>query len=202
MKLLYSPNSPYARKCLVVAHELGLRDRIELVPANPHPVNRDPSVVEHNPLGKVPTLITDGGFVLYDSRVVVTYLNDLGEGDIVPDSGAERWEALVSEARADGLVDAALLVRYETNARPEPMRWTEWITGQLDKVACALADIESRSHDFGDRVDIGTIATACALGYLDLRFAQLNWREGHPNSAAWFEWFGGRESMVETRPPG
>jgi glutathione S-transferase len=138
--------------------------------------------------------------VLYDSRVIVEYLNDLAEGDIIPSEGAERWEALVAQARADGVLDAALLVRYEMVARPEALRWTDWITGQLDKVACGLADIEARAHSFGNHVDIGTIATACALGYLDLRFPQLNWRDGHANAAAWFEWFGGLESMVATRP--
>jgi glutathione S-transferase len=199
MKLYYSSTSPYVRKCLVVAHELGLFDRIEQIAATVHPIDRNADVVKLNPLGKLPTFVTDGGTVLYDSRVIVEYLNDLGEGDIIPSEGAERWEALVSQARADGVLDAALLVRYEMNARPEALRWTDWITGQLDKVACGLADIEARAHDFGDRVDIGTIATGCALGYLDLRFPQLNWRDGHANTAAWFEWFGGLESMVATR---
>jgi glutathione S-transferase len=201
VKLHYSATSPFVRKCLVVAHELGLRDRLELVPANAHPVTRDRSLVAVNPLGQVPTLATDEGAILYDSRVICEYLNELGGGAIVPADGEARWSALRDQSLADGITDAALLVRYETTARPEPLRWAEWIAGQLDKIACGLVDLEARASGFGERVDIGTIAFGCALGYLDFRFASLDWRDRHPNAAAWFEWFGGRESMATTRPP-
>jgi len=199
MKLYYSAASPFVRKCLVVAHELGLRDRIETIPANAHPVTRDPALLGVNPLGQVPTLVLDDGSTLYDSRVICDYLNTLAGGEIIP-GGDARYAALREEALADGVTDAALLTRYETFARPEPLRWAEWIAGQLDKVACGLASLEPRASDFGDRVDIGTIAWACSLGYLDFRFASLAWRDRHPNAAAWFEWFGGRESMATTRP--
>lgn len=201
MKLHYTATSPFVRKCLVVAHELGLRDRVEIVPATPHPVTRDRALVALNPLSQVPTLVTDEGLVLYDSRVICEYLNELGDGTIVPDDAEARWRALRDQSLADGMTDAALLVRYETTARPEALRWADWIAGQLDKIACGLVEIERRASDFGERVDIGTIAFACGLGYLDFRFASLNWRDRHPNAAAWFEWFGGRESMATTRPP-
>lgn len=201
MKLHHTATSPFVRKCLVVAHELGLRERIEIVPANPHPVSRDRALIALNPLGQVPTLVTDDGAVLYDSRVICDYLNELGGGAILPGEGDARWSALRDQALADGVTNAALLVRYETTARPEAQRWADWIAGQLDKIACGLVEIEGRASDFGERVDIGTIAFGCALGYLDFRFASLNWRDRHPNAAAWFEWFGGRESMVTTRPP-
>ena len=201
MKLYYSPPSPFVRKVRVVAHELGLKDRIELVTANAHPVDRDRALVAVNPLGKVPTLVTDDGAILFDSRVVCEYLNTLAGGEIIPSDPDARWNALVVQALGDGIMDAAVLTRYETFARPEPLRWTEWIAGQLDKVACGLADLEGRAGDFGERVDVGTIACACALGYLDLRFSTLEWRDRHPNAAAWFAWFGGRESMMFTRPP-
>jgi len=199
MKLYYSAASPFVRKCLVVAHELGLRDRLEIIPANAHPVTRDPALLGVNPLGQVPTLVLDDGSTLYDSRVICDYLNTLAGGEIIP-GGDARYAALREEALADGVTDAALLTRYETFARPEALRWAEWIAGQLDKVACGLASLEPRASDFGDRVDIGTIAWACSLGYLDFRFASLAWRDRHPNAAAWFEWFGGRESMTTTRP--
>jgi glutathione S-transferase len=201
MKLHYSATSPFVRKCLVVAHELGLRDRLELAPANAHPVTRDRSLIAVNPLGQVPTLVTDDGAILYDSRVICEYLNELGGGVIVPADGEARWSALRDQSLADGVTDAALLVRYETTARPEPLRWAEWIAGQLDKIACGLVDLEARASGFGERVDIGTISFGCALGYLDFRFASLDWRDRHPNAAAWFAWFGGRESMATTRPP-
>ena len=201
MKIFYSVASPFARKCVVAAHELGLRDRLELLPANAHPVNRDRTIVAHNPLGKVPTLITDEGGVLYDSRVICEYLNDLCGGALLPLRGPARWRVLVDQSLADGICDAAILARYETALRPEALRWNDWTSGQLDKVASGLADLEARAAGFGDRVDLGTIGVGCALGYLDLRFASLAWRTAHPSAAAWFERFGARESMVATRPP-
>ncbi len=200
MKLYYAPASPFVRKCLVVAAELGLRDRIELVTAAAHPVNRDKNVVAHNPLGKIPTLITDDGSVLYDSRVICEYLNILGDGNLVPRAGEARWTVLSAQALADGVMDAAVLTRYETFARPEAFRWQDWITGQLEKVTSGLDALESRAADFGDRVNLGTIAFGCMLGYLDFRFASFGWRDGRPKASAWFEWFGARDSMVATRP--
>jgi len=93
-----------------------------------------------------------------------------------------------------------VLARYETFARPEPLRWKEWVGGQLEKVNSGLDVIEARATHFGDRVDLGTIAFGCALGYLDFRFASLGWRDARPDAAAWFERFGARDSMVATRP--
>jgi len=200
LKIYYAAASPFVRKCLVCAHELGLYERIELLPANAHPVNRDRAIVALNPLGKIPTLITDDGTVLYDSRVIFEYLNDLGNGALIPAAGPARWSVLVEQSLADGMLDAALLARYENIVRPEALRWSDWIAGQLDKITVGLAAIEARALQFGDRVDLGTIAFACTLGYLDFRFPTLPWRDQHPNAAAWYEWFSGRDSMVATRP--
>jgi glutathione S-transferase len=201
MQLFYSPVSPFVRKCLVAAHELGLRERIELLPAAAHPIDRDRSIVARNPLGKVPTLVTDDGAVLYDSRVICEYLNAMAGGSLIPNSGPARWSVLCAQALADGIMDAAVLARYESALRPEPLRWGDWLAGQLDKVTSALAELESRAGAFGDRVDLGTIAFGCALGYLDFRFGHLAWRNRHPNAAAWFARFDGRASMAATRPP-
>ncbi len=195
MKLYFSPTSPYVRKCLVVAHELGLVGRIELLAGNAHPVNRDPTIVAANPLGKVPTLICDDGRVLYDSRVICEYLDDLGGGALFPRSGAARWQALTLQALADGMLDAALLARYEDVARPEALRWAEWRAGQLDKVATSMVALDAAPASFEARVDIGTLALACALGYLDLRFAELSWREHYPAVARWHAQFSQRASM-------
>ena len=200
MKLFHSAQSPYVRKCMVVAHELGLHERIELLPAAAHPVNRDRTIVAHNPLGKVPTLITDDGTALYDSRVICEFLNAIGNGSLIPQAGSARWSALVDQSLADGIMDAAVLARYETVLRPEPLRWNDWLNGQLNKVTSGVAEIEKRAAGFGDRVDLGTIAVGCALGYLDFRYASLAWRNKHPNASAWYERFGARASMVATRP--
>ena len=200
MKIFFAPASPFVRKCLVAAAELGLRERIELVSAAAHPVNRDKNVVAHNPLGKIPTLLADDGSVLYDSRVICEYLNALGDGHLLPREGNARWSVLTEQSLADGICDAAVLTRYETFARPEPLRWNEWIAGQLEKVTSGLDLIEERADGFADRVDLGTIAFGCALGYLDFRFASLAWRDNRPHAAAWFERFGERPSMIDTRP--
>ena len=159
------------------------------------------TIVAVNPLGKVPTLITDDGTVLYDSRVICEYLNALGDGQLIPRDAPAHWNALVEQSLADGIMDAAVLTRYETAVRPEERRWNDWTAGQLDKVTCGLAEIERRADRFGDRIDVGTIAIGCAFGYLDYRFASLAWRDDIPSSAAWLERFGARESMVATRPP-
>jgi glutathione S-transferase len=200
MKILYSATSPFVRKCLVSAHELGLRKRLELVPVSPHPVKRDPAVVAVNPLGKVPALITDEGAVIFDSRVICEYLNSLGDGHLIPASGAARWRVLADQTLADGVLDAAVLTRYETSARPENLRWDAWIGGQLEKVSSGLADLERRAADLAGRIDVGTIAIGCALGYLDLRYASMAWRDRHPATAAWYAELEKRESMATTRP--
>jgi len=190
------------RKCMVVAHELGLADRLTLLPAAAHPVNRDRQLVASNPLGKVPTLLTDEGAALYDSRVICEYLDHVGGNRLFPAAGPARWRALAEQALGDGILDAALLVRYEANARPEPLRWADWTAGQMDKIACGLRTLEAGASGFGDRVDIGTITLACVLGYLDFRFAHLAWRNDHPQAAAWFERFGARPSLQATLPRG
>ncbi|HUH93211.1 MAG TPA: glutathione S-transferase N-terminal domain-containing protein [Casimicrobiaceae bacterium] len=202
MKLFYSPNSPYARKCLVAAYELGLRERIETVAANAMPTKRDPAIAANNPLSKVPTLIADDGTVLYDSPVIAEYLDSLGGGRLIPRDGPARWNVLVEQALADGVLDAALLARYETALRPEPLRWSDWTSGQLEKVVGGLDEFERRAAHFADRVDLGTIAFACALGYIDFRWSSLDWRKSRPAAAAWYERFAARDSMVKTRPPG
>jgi glutathione S-transferase len=201
MKLFYSATSPFVRKCLVSAQELGLRSKIDLVPSSPHPVDRDRNVIASNPLGKIPTLIGDDGAVLYDSRVICDYLNTLGDGRLVPPHGPSRWGVYRDQALADGMMEAAVLVRYETFARPEPLRWKAWIDGQLEKVTSGLQDLENRAGSLVQRIDLGTIAVGCALGYLDLRFASLAWRDTRPQLAAWMARFSERESMIATRPP-
>ena len=150
----------------------------------------------------MPTLITDDGTVLYDSRVICEYLNELGDGRLLPRDGPARWRVLVEQSLADGIMRRRACWRAtRRRCGPEALRWDDWTDGQLDKVACGLAELEARAADFGDRVDLGTIAFGCALGYLDFRFASLAWRDAHPSAAAWFERFGGRDSMVATRPP-
>jgi glutathione S-transferase len=166
MQLFYSQTSPFVRKCLVAAHALALAQRLELKAAAAHPVTRDRAVVERNPLGKIPTLVTDAGAVFFDSRVICEYLNGLGDGHLLPAAGEARFAILTDQALADGLMDAAVLARYESAVRPEHLCWPEWVGGQMEKVTSALSDFERRAAALGGRVDLGTIALGCV--HLDI----------------------------------
>ena len=194
MKLFFSATSPYVRKCMAVAHESGLVGRIQLLDCKAHPINRDASIVAANPLGKVPTLVTDDGQALYDSRVICEYLDHLGGGNLFP-KNSSRWNALALQSLADGMLDACLLARYEEVTRPEALRSADWVRGQMDKVATSMAALEAGSPKLDPTVHIGTLAVGCALGYLDLRFADLAWRDRYPSVAAWWLDFGARPSM-------
>jgi glutathione S-transferase len=196
MKLLFSPTSPYVRKCLVVAHELGLNGRLQLQASNAHPINRDREIIQSNPLGKVPTFFTDDGQVLYDSRVICEYLDTLAGGSLFPRTGPARWEALTLQSLGDGMLDAALLARYEDAARPEAIRWPEWRAGQLDKIETSAQHLQAHPALLAGRVDIGAITVGCALWYADLRFADFGWRERCPAVASWYAAFSQRPSMA------
>jgi len=171
---------------------------ITLLPSNAHPVQRDREIIASNPLGKVPTFFTDDGQVLYDSRVICEYLNDLARGSLFPTSGRARWEALTLQSLGDGMLDAALLARYEDVARPEPLRWPDWRATQLDKLETSLAALEAAPQTMNGRVDIGSISVGCALWYLDLRFADIEWRSRYPQVADWYARFAQRPAMAAT----
>ena len=194
LELFYSQASPYVRKVRAAAIEIGTE--LTLIPASASPVARSPDLVAANPLGKLPCLRLADGELLYDSRVICRYLG--AESRLYPQGDGE-WRALRREALADGLLDAALLARYETFLRPEPLRWQDWLDGQLAKVGAALDVMEADAPN-ADAPDIGDIATACALFYLDFRFPQLNWREGHPGLAGFAAVIEARPSFQQTRP--
>lgn len=197
MKLYFSPASPFVRKVRVTAHELGLSDEIELVSISLTPVSPHDGVRSTNPIGKIPTLIMDDGTALYDSPVICEYLDALVGGHrIFPSSGSTRWTALRRQALADGIMDAAVLTRYEEAVRPKDLRWQAWVDGQFLKIRTALDVLEH--EDLEGVFDIGTISIACALGYLDLRFASEGWRTSRPRLAAWLATVGKRPSLAAT----
>ncbi len=203
MKLRYSPTSPYVRKVSVTAIELGLRERIERIPTDTQ--DRDSGLAEHNPLGKVPALILDDGGLLYDSPVICEYLDSLHGGPrIFPAAGPERWTALRQQALGDGILDAAILCMLEMVRRPDEFRWQRWIDHQTAKVVRAVGRLETEAAEFEGGLEgpltIGQIAAGCALGYLDFRFPELDWRAGRPKLAAWYENFAQRPSMRQTMP--
>jgi glutathione S-transferase len=201
MKLHHSVASPFVRKVMAVAIETGLDGRLELVTPTMTPIKPDADLVKDNPLGKVPCLVTADGAALYDSRVICEYLDSLHDGPkMFPPAGPARWSALRRQAEGDGIMDAGVLARYETFLRPQERRWPEWLEGQKGKFRRALDSLESEADDFGDTVDIGTIAIGCALGYLDFRYADEDWRATRPRLAGWSERFAKRPAMAKTAP--
>ncbi len=201
MKLYYSSASPYARKVLVVAREAGLDSRIELVPASVVPMKPEPTISKANPLAKIPTLVTDEGEALYDSSVITEYLDSLNPGrKLIPASGPARWRAKRVEALADGMTDAGILVRYELAMRPADKQWADWIAGQTAKVNQALDLLEQEVASFAAEPDVGQIAVACSLGWLEFRKPCGEMRPGRAKLFAWYDAFCKRPSMVATVP--
>ena len=199
MKLRYSPTSPYVRKVSVTAIELGLAERIERVPTDTQ--DRESGIAEHNPLGKVPALILDDGGVLYDSPVICEYLDSRHDGPpMFPAEGPARWTALRQQALGDGILDAAILRMLELVRRPEKLRWQGWIDHQTAKVTRAVAQFEAEAEALEGPLTIGRITAGCALGYLDFRAPELDWRAGRPKLAAWYQDFAERPAMRETVP--
>lgn len=188
-----SPTSPFGRKIKIAIAELGLEERIEVVPAD----TNDPAETLRlqNPLGKVPTLVFEDGATLFDSRVIAEYLDHLvGGGRLFP-SGEGRFAQLRLQALADGICDAGLLQVYEIRLRAPETRSPVWTDNQAGKVARALAALEAAPPAY-DRPRIGEIALACALGYLDLRF-DGRWRASHPALVAWLDAFSAKVPAFE-----
>ncbi len=200
MKLYYSALSPFVRKVRVAAMELGLDKQIELVTVATTPVAMSADLTKVNPLGRLPTLVADDGTLLFESSLIVEYLDTLAGGKIIPAKGPDRWRVKCTEALADGLMDSAILVRYETFLRPADKRWPEWIAGQQQKVNQSLDALEGQAWVFDDKVDAGKIAVGCALGYLDLRFPDLGWRKKCETLGRWYDAFAKRPSMEATKP--
>ncbi|WP_340645418.1 glutathione S-transferase N-terminal domain-containing protein [Phenylobacterium sp.] len=198
MKLLFSPTSPYARKVRICAQELGIALEAVMVGANPSQA-ADPVLAAANPLAKIPTLVLKDGRAIYDSRVIVDYLDNLTDRAMAPRSGDARWAVLVEQAACDGILDAALLSRYELAMRPEGLRWSEWLAGQSAKIERALDLLETSARDAANP-GLGDICVACALGYLDLRFPDNGWRATHPQLAVFFAAISERPSLKSTVP--
>lgn len=199
MKLLYSATSPFVRKVSIVLIETGLSDRIENVPTNPWDPQSD--LPAQNPIGKVPTLISAQGAEIFDSSVICEFLDNLHAGPkMFPIDAEGRITANQFQSLADGMMDAAVLGFIENSRRPKDCRWGEWSDRQLAAITRSLNWLEERHQALNQTSDIGTISVACALGYLDFRFADLEWRRHHERLAEWFEQFAQRESIRATAP--
>lgn len=197
MKIYYSPTSPYVRKVMAVAIIRGLDGRIKKIPSNPHELPAD--LVADNPLSKVPCLVTDDGLSLFGSQLICEYLDSIGEAlPLFPAHGPARWRALKLQSLGDGILDAAVPCRGEQGKPNEAARDAQIARykAAIGRAVDALEADPPHKH-----VDIGSITVACALGYLDFRFAADQWRNGHPKLAAWYEAFAGNKGIAETAPP-
>lgn len=201
MKLHWSPRSPFVRKVMVFAHETGLADRIECVRTVVAMKSPNADLMRDNPLSKLPTLIIDGTRALFDSVVICEYLDSLHAGTpLFPREETERFRALRWHALGDGLLDLLILWRNERE-RPPLQQSPELLAAFEQKFRATLLLIDREAGELGTApFGIGHIAIGCGLGYIDFRFADLNWRGSHGGSAGWFAEFAKRPSAVLTHP--
>jgi glutathione S-transferase len=201
MKLYHAAASPYARKARVTLREAGLTGRVEEVAVSPW---TDPAGYRDiTPLGKVPALGRDDGPNLFQSVVICEYLAAQNpDVRLYPAEGEARWLVLRQIAAADGILDASVGVRVEGMFHEEGQRSQKFIDRQDETVSRSLDLLEADIDEMTGPVTAGQIAVACALAYRDFRFAESDWRAGHPELAAWFETFSKRPSMTDTEPTG
>ena len=202
LQLRNSPTSPYVRKVRVLLLETGLENRVELIDTQVTPIKPNADLNASNPIGKVPAILTEDGLSLFDSPVICEYLDSLHSGaKMFPVNGNSRWLALRRQALGDGLLDAAILGRYESTLRPADKLWQDWLDAQMGKIYRSLDAMDAEAEKLAGVVNIGTITIGCALGYLDFRYDQMNWRSERSDLSAWFEKFSLRSSMVVTAAP-
>ena len=200
MLLHWSPRSPYVRKVLIVAHEAGLAGRIETVRTVVAAAEPNTELMKQNPQSRLPTLVLSDGTVLYDSPVICEYLDSLHDGAKLFPPPPERWTALRRQALGDGMLDTLVPWRGEL-ARPAQQQSEKYIAAYRLKTAASIDTLEDEAAALGAaRFSIGHIAIGVALGYLDFRFADMDWRAGHPRIAAWYETFRARPSVAANQP--
>lgn len=201
MKLHWSPRSPFVRKVMIVLHETGQADCVELVRTPVAMSEPNLGLIRDNPLIKLPTLVLDGGYALYDSRVICEYLAQRTNSDIFPVDTDKRLKALRQQALGDGFMDALLLFRQERN-KPQAQQTQAWLDSFTLKVDAVLADLDATfAKEPQPDFDIGAITIGCSLSYMDYRFEDWNWREKAPHAAVWHrEVFEARPSVLNTLP--
>jgi glutathione S-transferase len=201
MKLYWALMSPFVRKVMVTAYETGTVDRLELVETTVSMAEANSDVQRDNPLSKIPTLVLDDGSSLYDSRAICEYLDSLHSGAKLFPEGATRWDALRRHSLGDGMMDALILWRQE-RLKPETRQTPAWLSTFADKIAVTLQQLEVDADRLAKiPFDIGHAALGCALGYMDVRFSDLDWRKGRPRLTAWHAEFEARPSGIATRAP-
>lgn len=199
MKLHWSSRSPYVRKVMICAHEVGVADKLERVQSVVSLSRASEVVMRDNPAGRIPTLVLDDGRALYDSVVICEYLASLKPAlALFPDAGEARWTALRRHALGDGMLDALVLWRSE-QLKPAQQQSPEWAAVSELKIRKSLDAIEAEADALAaSGFDIGHICIGAALTYIDFRFGQLAWRDGHPRTEAWMRQFLARDSVVKS----
>lgn len=202
MKLYYAPASPFARKAHATIIELEMQDNVELIftPVAPGKPN-EPYIESHNPLGKIPALQLDSGTTLCDSTIICEYLDSISTTlKLLPESGAERYIALSQQALAHGICESAVTLRYETFLRPDTHQWDVWIADHWGKIERVLTWFNTNEKTLQGKPDLTQITLGCALGYLDFRSSEYDWRSKHSSLKAWYEKISQRDSFRATQP--
>ena len=203
MKLYYAAASPFVRKVLIALHETNLLDQVELVPVTVTPIAPGDIVPARNPLGKIPCLELPDGTAIYDSRVITRYLSSLAPATNLYPEDDSLWDVLTLEATADGIMDAAVTMTYERRIRPEEIVYEPFLNAQWEKIDRALTALETRwMTQLNEQKNLPVLAVAAALGYVDFRHDDRNWRDAHPALAAWEAEIRERPSLASTVPVG
>lgn len=201
LKLFYSDRSPYVRKVMVTLHEVNLFENVEIVSVRTNPLGVVEDLVDVSPLGKIPTLVLPDGTTIFDSRVICSYLNSIGKSDLYLAKENLKWSIKTAEANFDGILDAALLMVYEHRYRQDIYQNAEWLENLWKKIERTLDFYNnSSSKILSGSLNMGQISLGCALGYLDYRHNNRNWRAKNQYLRDWFAEFSERLSMRNTIP--
>jgi glutathione S-transferase len=199
MRLYWSSRSPFVRKAMVAAHETGVAAHLETIRVEVAVTKLNPEVMAHNPLNKIPTLVLDDGSMLFDSRVICEYFDSLNTGaKLFPTDPSEKWTALRREALGSGIMENGVAGIGE-RARPEGLQSQPHLSAYRAKIRSALDYLETEAPALSaGRFNIGHLSIGCALGYLDFRYADDDWRKGRPNLTGWHKTFAERASFKQT----
>jgi len=201
VKLYTARATPFGRAVEIVAHELGIHGDIEIVATSVAPGKPNPEYQAVTALKKIPALVTGDGMLIVDSAIITEYLaHRAGDRSLFATDSPDRFEVLSRYALARGIAECAVSARYEMAARPEEKRWQGWVDDQLGRVTAALDHFERAPPEAGGPLTVADFALGAALGYLDFRFADMGWREGRPQLAAFDATMAERPSFVATRP--
>lgn len=199
MKLYGDLLSPFVRMCMATAHEVGLGTRVEHIVENTNPAKVNERLAALSPIGKIPILETDHGHGVYDSRVIIEYLCHVaGNTTLIPHDGVKRFRVLTLQALGQGMADAAVAYRYEVAARPKGLQWEDWMSRTVARIHAAQDEAENNWMGDLAEVNVGSIAVAVTLAYIDFRMPDFGWRNGRPKLAAWHAAFLERDSMKKT----